>query len=116
MVLTWATVDDVDLTVTEPDGSVIAFYSPVAASGGSLSEDANVVCIDPVNDPVERIIWPTTIPSGTYTIEVSLAGYCRNTAEPVPFTVQLTVNGEVTRYKGSVSSLASSTSFIFTVP
>ena len=71
--LEWESDADVDLGVTEPDGSVIYFQDRgPTASGGQLDVDSNVGCEN--TGSVENVFWPPgEAPSGSY--EVTVTGY-----------------------------------------
>ena len=69
--LSWATLADLDLYVTDPCGNEIYFGNRSATcqgSTGTLDIDANAS--DPVLDPVENIFWSGSAPRGTYQVRV----------------------------------------------
>jgi len=75
--LSWTTVQDMDLYVTDPHGNTI-YYGNKAADGGQLDVDANAACLNNVtNSPKENISWPigSGIP-GTYTVSVGFYDSC----------------------------------------
>lgn len=85
----WDNGADLDLQVTEPDGSIISYSSPgPTTTGGYLERDSNVgACASNASDgetPVENVLWDddSTPSLGNYRIgisEFSTAG-CSSTA------------------------------------
>jgi hypothetical protein len=69
--LRWSSSADLDLHVTEPDGTEIAYTSPGPTStGGHLDVDSNVGCVP--GSGVENIFWPPSgAPAGDYTVAVN---------------------------------------------
>lgn len=63
--LTWNTQTDVDLWLTEPDGTRIWYQNTSSASGGELDYD-NTTGFGP-----ENIFYLNEAPSGEYTVEVN---------------------------------------------
>lgn len=114
--LRWDTIDDLDLIVVDPAGSIIDFGSPTAPSGGQLDVDANGFCRTQSAAPVENIFWPTgEAPDGDYLAYVTLAIPCSlqalaNTDAAaasaayetlqVPYTLTILNRGETTTYEG----------------
>lgn len=77
--LRWSSSADLDLHVTEPDGTEISYSSPgPTASGGQLDVDSNVNCVP--ESGVENVFWPPgDAPTGDYVIAVngfSVGGNC----------------------------------------
>jgi hypothetical protein len=99
--LRWASAADIDLHVTEPDGTEIWYGDTGPSStGGQLDVDSNVGCEQEAS--VENIFWPTgQAPSGTYSIEVN--GYQVENCGSGDYTVTARVRGEtVLQESGSV--------------
>jgi uncharacterized protein YfaP (DUF2135 family) len=90
--LRWASPADIDLHVTEPDGTEIWYGDTGPTStGGELDVDSNVGCQQEAS--VENIFWPTgQAPSGTYTIEVN--GFQVDDCGSGDYTVTAQVRGE----------------------
>jgi hypothetical protein len=101
LTLTWASNADLDLAVTEPDGTQIWFSNKgPTTSGGQLDVDSNVGCDN--DGSVENIFWPTgqSPPSGTYTVTVT--GYQVTDCGDGGYTLDMTVGGTVTTESGTV--------------
>lgn len=90
--LRWASAADIDLHVTEPDGTEIWYGDKGPTStGGQLDVDSNVGCEQEAS--VENVFWPTgQAPSGTYTVEVN--GYQVDGCGSGEYTVTAKVRGE----------------------
>jgi hypothetical protein len=90
--LRWASEADIDLHVTEPDGTEIWYGDKgPTATGGQLDVDSNVGCVQEAS--VENVFWPTgRAPSGSYTIEVT--GYQVDGCGSGDYTVSARVRGE----------------------
>jgi hypothetical protein len=101
-VLSWNSVDDLDLHVTCPAGQVVYFGSR-SACGGTLDVDANVGG-NQLNDPVENIVFSDPMP-GEYAVLVRL--YTSRTQGPKPFTLRVRQSDGTTQdISGVVSSSA----------
>ena len=75
--LRWDNAADLDLHVSEPNGTVIAWFNPgPTPSGGLLDFDDNVGCGTP--GAVEHVYWPdgTAPPTGRYTAWVATENPC----------------------------------------
>lgn len=74
--ITWNTMTDVDLHVTEPSGEEIYYGHTTSATGGSLDLDSNPGCnIDGIN--AENIFWPEgAAPAGEYAVRVHMYSDC----------------------------------------
>jgi hypothetical protein len=90
--LRWASAADIDLHVTEPDGTEIWYGDKGPTStGGQLDVDSNVGCEQEAS--VENVYWPTGQgPTGTYTVEVN--GYQVDGCGGGEYTVTAKVRGE----------------------
>lgn len=103
--LDWSSDSDLDLSVAEPDGTVIYYYEPGPTStGGELDVDSNVNCDN--DGGVENIFWPPgDAPSGTYTVTVTGFRLSRDDGSSCgggDYTLTITVEGEETVETGSV--------------
>jgi hypothetical protein len=79
--LAWTNDDNLDLRVTEPDGTVISRDHPgPTASGGRLLRDDNTAGCgkDPHEGGDEVVVWPTgSVPQvGTYSVDVEVTEAC----------------------------------------
>ncbi|MGD1904155.1 MAG: pre-peptidase C-terminal domain-containing protein [Geitlerinemataceae cyanobacterium] len=103
--LSWNTIDDLDVSVRDPDGNIVSFGEPVVASGGQLDVDSNSLCAGVTSTPVENIFWPANgAPQGEYAIVVHLYQHCGSNSGPVPFTLQLNVQGTIETFEGMVDA------------
>jgi|YNPNPStandDraft_1061719.scaffolds.fasta_scaffold41336_2 Uncharacterized protein conserved in bacteria len=101
--LIWDSTNDLDLWVTDPQGTVIFYDHPTSASGGELDVDANPGCQNLTSQPVENIYWPPDgAPEGEYIVAVNYFQQCSYDAV-TPFTVRVLVDGQVQTFSGSVS-------------
>ncbi|HET8621203.1 MAG TPA: DUF6777 domain-containing protein, partial [Acidimicrobiales bacterium] len=68
--LSWASDSDLDLHVTEPDGTEIDYINTGPTStGGELDVDSNINCDN--DGGVENVFWPVgEAPSGSYAVSV----------------------------------------------
>ncbi len=85
---------DLDLHVTEPDGTQIYYDAPQSASGGQLDLDSNPGCstIDGIN--IENIFWPTgSAPVGEYVVNLQYYAPC--VAGTVDYTVTVSLGDRV---------------------
>jgi hypothetical protein len=114
--LRWATVDDLDLAVTDPSGDTATFFNPSVPSGGQLDVDANAGCGSPTQTPIENIFWPTSqAPQGNYSIAVNLYTRCEG-AGPISFTLTLLVQGNTQTLTGTVDEQNPIATFPFSLP
>jgi hypothetical protein len=100
--LRWESSADLDLHVTEPNGTEI-WYSDKGptSTGGRLDVDSNVNCEE--NGSVENVFWPEGQgPEGQFLVEVD--GYSVDGCGGGQYTVVANVRGrEVLRETGSVA-------------
>lgn len=97
--LIWNNTNDLDLWVTDPNGTRIYYGNRRSSSGGSLDVDANPACNHLNPQPVENIYWPAgQAPNGNYTIEVHYYSPCESTIE-TPFVVRVLVDGRVREFR-----------------
>jgi hypothetical protein len=106
LTLNWESTADLDLEVTEPDGTTIYFSSPgPSATGGQLDVDSNVGCAD--DGSVENIFWPTgEAPAGSYTVTVtgySLTQYDGTSCGSGDYTLTIKVAGDERTESGTVA-------------
>jgi len=115
--LSWNTIDDLDLYVTDPTRQTVFYGNPSVPSGGQLDVDANPACSNVVPDPVENVFWASTPPRGTYLIEVRLYQRCIQSTDPIPFTVTVRQRGNVERtFSGLATSPGLAGRFRFSFP
>jgi hypothetical protein len=90
--LRWDSSADLDLHVTEPDGTKIWYQDKGPTStGGRLDVDSNIGCDEEVS--VENVFWPTgQMPLGHYTVEVN--GFTVEDCGSGRYTVTALVEGE----------------------
>jgi hypothetical protein len=99
--LRWNSSADIDLHVTEPDGTEIWYGDKgPTASGGRLDVDSNVGCEE--DGSVENVFWPEgQMPRGEFRVEVT--GYSVEGCGSGSYTVVAKVEGqEVLRESGTV--------------
>ena len=116
--LSWGSDADLDLAVTEPDGSAIDFVTTgPTATGGQLDVDSNVACEN--DGGVENVFWPTgDAPSGTYTVTVTGFRLTRDDGSSCgdgAYDLSITVAGDERPETGSVGQDQVQT-YTFTVP
>ena len=116
--LAWASDSDLDLHVTEPDGTEIYYLNTgPSATGGQLDVDSNVDCVN--DGGVENIFWPVgDAPSGDYTVSVQGFRETRDDGTDCgggDFTLSITVAGQESTQTGTVAE-EESVEFPFSVP
>jgi hypothetical protein len=91
--LRWESNADVDLHVTEPDGTELWYGNKgPSATGGQLDVDSNVGCEQEAS--VENVFWPTGgAPTGAYTVAVT--GFEIDGCGSGDYTVTAKVRGEI---------------------
>jgi hypothetical protein len=116
--LRWASTDDLDLYVTDPNGQTVYFGNRQIPSGGQLDVDANAACSGSTQTPIENVFWPAgQAPQGNYTVEVDLWSRCSGgTPGEIPFEIRLLVQGQTQTINGSVGGANSQTTFPFSLP
>ena len=89
--LRWDNVADLDLHMSEPDGTIIFWASPGPTStGGSLDFDDNRGCGTPGVAAVENIHWPSdAAPTGRYTVWVRSDNPCNAASTSWHLTVKV---------------------------
>jgi hypothetical protein len=95
--LTWSGTEDLDLHVTEPNGTHIFYNNEGPTStGGQLDVDSNYPCGSSTN-AVENVFWPEgSAPHGTYEFWVTIWDACSGTTTP-SFTLQVLEGTSVVR-------------------
>ena len=115
--LSWNTIDDLDLYVTDPTQQTVFFNNPAIPSGGRLDVDANRDCVGATTSPVENVFWISTPPTGLYIIDVRLFRRCSQSTAPIPFTVTVRKSGNVAQtFSGSATSPGLAGRFTFSFP
>lgn len=92
--LIWNTNDDLNLQVRDPVGGTLFWDSRATAEGGQFGLDVNGLC-QIINNPpnVETASWSAgSLPTGSYEVMIYHRQACES-AQPVDFTVQVTVDG-----------------------
>lgn len=93
--LRWESEVDMDLSVLDPDGSVIDFEVRTSPSGGELDRDANYPCTSATSSPVENVYWPVgQAPAGQYQATVVYRTSCDDLGTQ-PFSLVVRVGGQV---------------------
>lgn len=99
--LSWFNADDLDLHIYEPPGrgvhaasEHIYFRNKRGWTGGALDVDMNAFTV--TRDPVENVIWPSTVPDGPYRVVVHNYRH-RETSDP-GFTVEIENAGKVSHF------------------
>lgn len=95
--LTWDTTSDIDLWVTEPDGTFIYYDYPESPNGGILDYD------DVDGYGPENIFWPENAPLGEYIVEVHY--YQDNGEGSTNYTVQIEIDGVADVFEGTLESV-----------
>lgn len=94
--LQWSAAVDLNLEVRDPNGNTLYYDSRTSPIGGSFGFDANGVCDVISTAPAETATWqPGFVPTGSYEILVFYRQNCQGAAQPVQFSVTVTVNGDV---------------------
>lgn len=83
--LAWFNTDDLDLHVTEPNGTHIYYANKRGSGNGYLDVDMNVS--SPVRDPVENVRWLKTPKNGNYLVHVH--NFTRRESVNVGFVVEV---------------------------
>lgn len=92
--LIWNSNDDLNLQVRDPVGGTLFWDSRSTAEGGEFGLDVNGLC-QIINNPpnVETASWSGgSLPTGSYEVMIYHRQAC-DTATPVDFTIQITVDG-----------------------
>ncbi|GEM_PF-2219539 len=101
--LSWNTSADMDLYVTEPDGTRIFWGATESESGGTLDLDGNAAC-ETADERNENIYWPQgSASSGEYIVEVVQFDPCE-AASGTDWRVTVLENGVPTVHTGSVDA------------
>lgn len=112
--LRWETIDDLDLSIVDPAGNNLSVFEPTTETGGTFEAEANELCSDATDTPVESAAWEgEQTPIGQYTITVDLFFYCQDTPVPIPFIVDVQTGAGVQRFEGVVSESNTTETFSF---
>ena len=105
--LVWNEHVDLDLHVIDPNNEEIDYLNPTSSSGGILDRDNK--CYNWIQGESEDISWAAgTAPKGHYIIKVVYYEDCTSDhTDPIPFTVQLYVNGKESDFPMTISPPAS---------
>ncbi len=96
--LRWDTFDDLDLHCVCPGGEV--WFSRKQCAGGELDVDRNAGGRE-TRKPVENIRWPKgDAPEGRYQVYVQNYAFHDDRPNPIPFVVELEVNGKIQKFEG----------------
>ncbi|HEX6422229.1 MAG TPA: DUF6777 domain-containing protein [Acidimicrobiales bacterium] len=117
--LSWSSDADLDLSVTEPDGTVIDYLNKGPTStGGALDVDSNVGC-GSSGSGVENVFWSSgDAPSGDFSVDVTGFRLARDDGSDCgsgEFTLEITVAGETRTESGAVGQ-DDVASYTFQVP
>ncbi|MCP5159684.1 MAG: hypothetical protein H6975_09785 [Gammaproteobacteria bacterium] len=100
--LSWATLADLDLYVTDPCGNLIYYGATSATCQGAtgiLDIDANAE--SPVLNPAENIFWSSNPPTGQYQVQVCY--FLSRDAGPSPYQVFIQVGSTSQTVTGSIA-------------
>ncbi len=95
--LAWQGGADIDLYVTDPQGTQISYQNPRSPSGGHLDHDGRGACrANDAGNTVENVYWDNAQPpSGTYQVALNYYGECNSHAGPTQTTVSISVGGQI---------------------
>jgi hypothetical protein len=114
--LQWSSSADLDLHVTEPDGTEIAYTNTgPTATGGQLDKDSNRGCT--LDGAIENVFWPADRPAppGQYTIEVTGYRVGDATCGGGDYTLTIRVEGQPDRTETGTVATDESDPFTFSV-
>ncbi|OGF25947.1 hypothetical protein A2303_01300 [Candidatus Falkowbacteria bacterium RIFOXYB2_FULL_47_14] len=98
--LLWNDYNDLDLHVISPSGEEIMFNHRRSRCGGELDVDRNAGGRE-TRKPIENIRWPKgKAPAGRYRVIVQNYNFHEDKRGPIPFKVEVEVNGEVKHFEG----------------
>lgn len=111
--LLWASGDDLDLHVFDPEGFELYFGSSQSPSGGQLDHDDTGGCGSPATTRAENVFWPEGgAPTGEYRAFVRSFSGCDG---PASFELRITVGGTVVHQEsGTLSGGTDSETVTFT--
>ncbi|MEZ4651490.1 MAG: hypothetical protein R3E97_22380 [Candidatus Eisenbacteria bacterium] len=101
--LTWHNPDDLDLDlfVTEPNGTKCYYGHTPTSTGGTLDRDNR--CGDYTNGRPENIFWASA-PTGEYKVQVDWFGSCDGTPTSQGYEVRVVAGGNVRTYSGTIAT------------
>lgn len=101
--LSWENRNDLDLHVLDPNGELIYYKNPLAASLGELDVDKNVKLNEATNEPVEHVYWPENgAPLGNYVIYVDYFNRHQGQPNETAFHVEMVVDGKFREFEGTI--------------
>ncbi|MBU1180361.1 hypothetical protein KJ885_05435 [Patescibacteria group bacterium] len=101
--LMWDTYDDLDLHMVCPSGERIFFSHKRSRCGGWLDVDRNAGGRE-TRKPVENTRWGKgQAPAGEYRVIVRNFAYHEDKREPIPFKVEVEVDGEIKHFGNVIS-------------
>ncbi len=110
--LIWGSTADFDLKIVDPNGETVSWLHPRARSGGHLDQDDR--CAPISHGGPENIYWPEGgAPLGEYKVVVKYFATCESEG-PTDWSLRLFVDGEVTKFDGTLAPLESTTVTTFT--
>jgi hypothetical protein len=93
--LSFDQANDLDLHLFEPNGYEIYFHQPVdSCTGGYLVDDANANCNADTFHNIEEILFPDSVPLGTYKVRVAYYKQCIDSVNTI-FSATALYNGQV---------------------
>ena len=99
--LAWNNYNDLDLSCTEPDGTVIDFEQRRSPSGGNLDVDMNAT--PQSNRPVENIFWPLgQARRGKYQVHANYYRRHTSSREKIEFTLRVVLGKKEQLFKGEL--------------
>ncbi len=99
--LRWDTFDDLDLHCVCPGGEI--YFGRKSCARGELDVDRNAGGPQ-TRKPVENIRWAKNeAPPGRYRVFVRTYAFWERNPKPVPFRVELEVNGKIQTFEGTAS-------------
>lgn len=112
--LTWVGDADLDLYVTDPEGTEIYYGNRTSPSGGELDVDT-IPSGGDTGPHVENVFWPSgSAPSGQYSARVESFGSA--SGQPAEFSLQVQVRGELVQViDGALGEFETSESITFSV-
>ena len=99
--LAWNNYNDLDLSCTEPDGTVIDFEHRRSPSGGNLDVDMNAT--PQSKRPVENIFWPLgQARRGKYQVHANYYRRHTSSREKIEFTLRVVLGKKEQFFKGKL--------------
>ena len=114
--LTWhlaAPGVDLDLWVTEPNGTMCYYGNLTTSTGGSLDIDNR--CNDYVDGRPENIFWANNAPTGEYKVQVDWYSDCNSGVSSLGYDLRVINAGTVRTFSGTIAAGATVEVTKFTV-